>query len=105
MSRTTIGGRDPANGRPIAVDIEDSWPGHLVPSRVSLQTTSGRSVSRLVDTLPGSPDNPLSDADLFDKFADCVSRAVRPIAADDARKFAGRISRLEALPDIRDLWL
>jgi 2-methylcitrate dehydratase PrpD len=94
-----------ARAKKIAVDIEDSWPGHLVPSRVSLQTTSGRSVSRLVDTLPGSPDNPLSDADLFDKFADCVSRAVRPIAADDARKFAGRISRLEALPDIRDLWL
>jgi hypothetical protein len=72
---------------------------------VSLQTTSGRHLSRLVDALPGSPENPLSDVDLFDKFADCVSRAVKPIAADDARTFAGRISRLHAVSDIRDLWL
>lgn len=99
--------RDPealARARNVKVEIEESWPGHLVPSRVSLRTKAGRTVSRQVDTLPGSPQNPLSDAEVLNKFTDCVSRGVQPLTKAEAHAFANRLKHLGTMSDIRDLW-
>jgi 2-methylcitrate dehydratase PrpD len=93
-----------ARARKVTVKVEESWPGHIVPSAVTLRTKAGGDFTKLVDVLPGSPENPLSRSDLIAKFTDCVSRGVQPIAEIDVPAFAQRINALDALSDIGELW-
>jgi hypothetical protein len=69
-----------------------------------LCTKAGGDFTKLVDVLPGSPENPLSRSDLIAKFTDCVSRGVQQVPETDVPAFAQRIIALDALPDIGELW-
>ncbi|MDQ8728187.1 MmgE/PrpD family protein [Bradyrhizobium sp. LHD-71] len=58
---------------------EPSWlPGRL---RIAVRTESGRSATQEAEQPSGSPERPLSDAELAAKFRDCAANASRPIAA------------------------
>ncbi len=60
--------------RAVAVDIDNAWPGHVAPARVTLATAQGK-VSRFVEQIPGSAERPLSDAELAAKALDCLAVA------------------------------
>jgi 2-methylcitrate dehydratase PrpD len=88
----------------VTVGVDESWPGHLVPSAVTVRTKSGREFTRRIDEVPGSPANPLSASDLSAKFADCVGRGSRPLTKSEAAAFEKRMSNVAALTEIDALW-
>lgn len=85
---------DPAVGRPEAQDlvrrvtvrVEPSWPRSHADgrrlTRVTARLTDGRTLSAEREFPPGSPQKPLSPAELEQKFLDC---ATLPLGAERAR--------------------
>jgi 2-methylcitrate dehydratase PrpD len=66
-----------------------------------VQRTDGRSVTVEASDPIGSPEKPLTNAQLETKFRDCARNAVQSDASLDGLLAA--IGRLEALPDAREL--
>ncbi len=73
------------------------------PPRLVIQLRDGRTLDWRPGVLYGSPENPLPDAVLVDKFVDCGQVARRPRAATTLRALAGRLLALEQEPDMRAL--
>jgi hypothetical protein len=51
----------------------------------------------------GSPDKPLTNAQLETKFRDCARNAVQPLSDTSLDGLLAAIGRLETLPDAREL--
>jgi hypothetical protein len=51
----------------------------------------------------GSPDKPLTNAQLEAKFRDCAHNAVQPLSEASLDGLLAAIGRLETLPDVREL--
>ena len=75
-----------------------NWRGDAGTLAIVLE--DGRRFDAAVDRALGTPENPLSDAELIDKFADCAFRAARPLSSAEARDLAGRILALEDCSDV-----
>jgi 2-methylcitrate dehydratase PrpD len=56
-------------------DAPEGW------ARLDVRRTDGRAASRETTSPSGSPEKPLSDAQLEAKFRDCAAHAVRPISS------------------------
>jgi len=79
---------------------ENSGSAHLPePGDVEIQFTSGRSVRRVVKHAPGHPDQPMTQAEVLQKFLGCASC----LSDGRARLLAESILELEDLPDVRQL--
>jgi 2-methylcitrate dehydratase PrpD len=77
--------------------IRDDAPANW--AQITVRRADGR-VASLETTRPsGAPENPLSDAQLRDKFRDCAAHAVRPIAAEVVERAMRFIQQLEETPD------
>jgi hypothetical protein len=63
----------------------------------------GRAASLETTSPSGSPQKPLSDAQLQAKFRDCAAHAVRPIAAEVVERAIKFIQQLEEATDVTDL--
>ena len=70
------------------------------PAKVTVHTTDGRSFERFVQHAKGVLQNPLSDAEMWAKFDDCVEGAIAPAAAAEVR---GALQHFEALDDVSEL--
>jgi hypothetical protein len=68
-----------------------------------VQRTDGRSVTVEASDPIGSPEKPLTDAQLEAKFRDCARNAVRPLSDGSLDGVLGAIRRLETLPDAQEL--
>jgi 2-methylcitrate dehydratase PrpD len=68
--------------------------------RLAITLADGRRVEASCNTALGSPEKPLDQARLVDKFVDCAGRAARPLSAGEARSLADRILALEDCPDV-----
>ena len=80
-------------------DMERVFPGQRCASVTVCDRAGGRHVS-VRDTRKGDPDDPLTDAELADKYADLTEPVLGP--AFSAR-LAGQLWRLEGLASVRDL--
>lgn len=104
----TFGTYSPAALRdPATLAIADRV-GYVVtdgPPRLMLRLRDGRSLEWRPGTLYGSPENPLPDSVLVDKFVDCGRVARRPRSATALRPLAARLLALEQEPDMRKLLL
>jgi 2-methylcitrate dehydratase PrpD len=69
-------------------------------ARVQLTARDGRVWEEFVEAATGTPGNPMSDADLVDKFLDLVTDRLGPIRA---KELANRALGAEDLGDTRDL--
>jgi 2-methylcitrate dehydratase PrpD len=56
----------------------------LFPAVVEIRTRTGRTLTRRVDYARGTPEAPLTDADIRGKFADCAAFVLDPPAARQA---------------------
>lgn len=63
----------------VATETDLSWPHSKL--QIIIRTESGRSAALEATAPLGSPERPLSGAQLADKFRDCAASASRPIAA------------------------
>ena len=70
---------------------------------ITVRTTDGRSVTLEASTPIGSPDKPLTNAQLETKFRDCARNAVQPLSEASVDGVLAAIGRLETLPDAREL--
>lgn len=73
----------------------------LVPQSVSLRLRGGETREAASTALPGSPELPLTDAELRQKLAACAAHAARPVSVD---RLAERAGKLETLGELRALW-
>jgi 2-methylcitrate dehydratase PrpD len=80
-------------------DPESDYPRHF-PGEVVLHTEDGRTLRKRVPASRGTPEFPLSEAEVTAKFA---SNAGRELAAEAVRDIAGTVTRIEHLDDIGDL--
>jgi 2-methylcitrate dehydratase PrpD len=82
------------------VDPEAEEAGyHTMTSIIRVRMNDGRELVTRAAFGKGSPANPMSDAELLDKFAGCLEAG--GIDADAGQKAAGLILDLESQPDVR----
>jgi 2-methylcitrate dehydratase PrpD len=70
---------------------------------ITVQRTDGRSVTVEASDPIGSPEKPLTSAQLETKFRDCARNAVQPLSDARLDGLLAAIGRLETLPDAREL--
>jgi 2-methylcitrate dehydratase PrpD len=70
---------------------------------ITVQRTDGRSVTVEATDPIGSPEKPLTNAQLEAKFRDCAHNAVQPLSEASLDGLLAAIGRLEMLPDAREL--
>jgi 2-methylcitrate dehydratase PrpD len=70
---------------------------------ITVRRTDGRSVTVEATDPIGSPQKPLSDAQFEAKFRDCARNAIRPLSDASVDQTLATISRLETLPNAREL--
>lgn len=70
---------------------------------VTVERTDGRTATVEASDPIGSPQKPLSDAQLEAKFRDCARNAVLPLSQASVDAALAAIERLETLPDAREL--
>src|SRR5215471_11741823 len=70
---------------------------------ITVRMTDGRSVTVEASTPIGSPDKPLTNAQLETKFRDCARNAARPLSEASVDGALAAIERLETLPDAQEL--
>jgi 2-methylcitrate dehydratase PrpD len=95
--------RDPAvikRAHAVKVIVDESRSGPVLEGTTTLTTTDGRTLTRTIVDLPGSPESPLSDADFRQKAIDCFANGVSPLSASQARALLGRIDEIESFDDI-----
>jgi 2-methylcitrate dehydratase PrpD len=70
------------------------------PAMVRLHLKDGRVLSAFVQHARGVLENPLSEAELWSKFDDCMDSALSPERAASVR---ARLERFEKLPRVAEL--
>ena len=77
--------------------------GAFVPVEVEARTRGGKRIRRRVERIPGSPESPLSDEELFTKFRDCARYSKRPLSRDKIEELLQKLRSLELVEDIREI--
>jgi 2-methylcitrate dehydratase PrpD len=75
---------------------EDAPPGW---AEITVRRADGRAASRETTSSSGSPEKPLSDAQLHAKFRDCAAHAVKPIVEETIEQAIQLIDHLDDSPD------
>jgi 2-methylcitrate dehydratase PrpD len=70
---------------------------------ITVQRTDGRVITVEASDPIGSPQKPLTSAQLEAKFRDCAHNAVQPLSDESVDGLLAAIGRLETLPDAREL--
>lgn len=84
-------------------EIDDTIPAtEIAPARLRLTLTDGRVIERETLTMKGAPDDPMSEAEVLDKFHTCVAWGFER-ERDAIEPFAQRLLAIESLSDIRPL--
>jgi 2-methylcitrate dehydratase PrpD len=74
---------------------------HTMTSIIRVRLTDGTQIEGRAAFAKGSPANPMTEAELRDKFLDCLAQG--GIGAEDGRRAADLILDLEAQPDLRPI--
>jgi 2-methylcitrate dehydratase PrpD len=85
----------------VKVVVDESRTDPAVMSAVvRVRLRSGETVEREVVALPGTPENPMTSADVQAKFAECTSLGVSPLSATQASALSARIQSIEEVADM-----
>ena len=76
----------------VAVVVDGANDGKFAPASVCVKTTSGETIDRRLDHVPGTLENPLSDAQVAAKFRDCATFGLKPLTAADAERLAASLN-------------
>ena len=71
------------------------------PARVKFTMANGEVIEQRNDDASGSPRNPMTQAQIEDKFLDCATQALTP---DAARTVLARLNALPGLASFDDVW-
>jgi 2-methylcitrate dehydratase PrpD len=84
------------------VEVNPEFVG-IFPGIVTLKMKDGRQLRREVPVLKGTPDNPLTFAEIADKFRSCVAFAAKPISERKVEAAIDFIANLESAKNVREL--
>jgi 2-methylcitrate dehydratase PrpD len=70
---------------------------------LSVATTDGRTHVRRLDSAPGNPGRPLTDAEHLAHFDECMDYAEIPLPRHQAKQLAAMIEALEGEEDVQSL--
>lgn len=82
----------------VTIIIDDQLTGSYGPARVSVKLNDGRTLVRTIDALPGSHEQPLSQAQINRKLEDCASHGDRPLDLSGLRTFIDSLDHPDAVP-------
>jgi 2-methylcitrate dehydratase PrpD len=72
-------------------------------AQITVRRTDGRTATMGAAVPSGSPERPLSDAQLQAKFRDCAAHAIRPIPSVEVERTIHLVYQLDAAAEARDL--
>lgn len=75
-------------------------PSAQAPSLVEIQTKRGKVGPRKIDYVKGSPQNPMTLEECFEKFRNCLSFSVKPLPEENTEEVIGMVKRLEDVSNI-----
>lgn len=75
----------------VSVDIDDANSGKFAPATVRVRTSDGEILERSLEHVPGTPSNPLTDAEVAAKFRDCAAFGLKPLSDVDADTLAATL--------------
>lgn len=87
----------------VVLELEPAWTGDRGPVELTIETTDGRALTAREEHVPGSREAPIPPDALEAKFAECLSRGVRPLRPAAQRELMARLDALERWPDMRRL--
>ncbi|NKB56403.1 MAG: hypothetical protein GKS00_08710 [Alphaproteobacteria bacterium] len=79
----------------IGVTVDADNAGKFAPAGITIKTSSGDTITRRLDNVPGTPANPLSDAQVAAKFRDCAAFGLNPLGAAEANALAATLGSLD----------
>jgi 2-methylcitrate dehydratase PrpD len=81
----------------VRADATEGW------AEITVRRTDGRMATLATTSPAGSPERPLSTAQLEAKFRDCAAHAVRPIPEAVVAQALHLVHHLDDMPDVREL--
>ncbi len=88
--------------RKVHYQIDPSF-GDLHPTITTIMTNNGRTFTKRIDDIYGSPQKPLTQEDLAIKFKDCARYSKKPLSPRKVDQLIDKISRLEEVADIKEI--
>lgn len=88
----------------IAVTVDPGNHGKFAPAAVRVHTVGGDLIERRSSCVPGTLEDPLSDAQVAEKFLDCAGFGVRPLAPEAAAALAAGLMKLDERADLRGVF-
>ena len=88
----------------IKVVVDEANSGTFAPVRLAIRMKDGRQFQRQVDEIPGTPENPMTEAELLEKFHACTALGVAPMTEAASVELARRIAALEESDDVSTLF-
>ena len=76
----------------------------VIPVEMSVILRSSQTFTTRVETVKGSPDNPLSESELLAKFDDCVEHGIRPYSKFARARIVESVRSLQQAADVRELF-
>ena len=86
----------------IEIEVDEGNPGFLSPATVTVETGRG-ALRQTIDAIPGSAQAPLSDADVAEKFHDCMNYGAAMGRRIDSKRLFDGLSSLEQVDDLSQL--
>lgn len=94
---------DPTIGKhvaKVAVRVDPALTGERGPVTVSMRTRKHGAISCSVEHVPGSDEAPLSEADLQEKFSECLQRGAAPLNPAQVALLTERVQGVERVADM-----
>ena len=84
-------------------DIEHRSGRHIGPASVEVTTNDGRQTTVEVECVKGHPENPMTMAEVEEKFTKCCAYAAKPLSSEKVSEVKRMVSKLEVCPDVSRL--
>ena len=75
----------------------------FTPAIVEIKTKDGKLYSRQVDYPFGSPENPMSLADIEEKFKHCCQYSIRPVPEKNQDQIIQMVREIDEVRDVSEI--
>jgi len=86
----------------VRVKVDESNTGIMTPVTVSILLRKGQIFTETVTAVPGTPELPLEQQQIIDKFFDCATDGPRPLTEEDCQALIDKVMTLEKVNDMSD---
>lgn len=84
----------------VQVVVDKSNSGIMAPVTITVHTCSSKMLVETVTAVPGTPELPLSDCGILEKFRQCVQSGPRPLSEQTCQAVINKVLSLEQVDDM-----